>query len=158
MIRNADWYLWQNTTSFSIQQDQGNMTVHIWNSPAWHRILSWRPTRKMRWLMYFTEIIPCLPIVWEPERLLKWQRQPWRASVWDYVKRVCLWFRTIWRSSGQVIFCGYIPEPISLLQQRKTLSLLTVRNSVPESPREIMMRLLSGIVSLRKFRFHRKDR
>lgn len=29
-------------------------------------------------------------------------------------------------------FCGYIPEPISLLQQRKTLSLPTVRNSVPE--------------------------
>lgn len=29
-------------------------------------------------------------------------------------------------------FYGYIPEPISLLQQRKTLSLPTVRNSVPE--------------------------
>lgn len=29
-------------------------------------------------------------------------------------------------------FYGYIPEPISLLQQRKTLSLPIVRNSVPE--------------------------
>ena len=59
---------------------------------------------------------------------------------------------------GQVISYGYIQEQISLRQRKRILNPPTVRNFVPVLQQVIMMPLLSGIVSLKKSRYHRKDR
>ena len=82
---------------------------------------------------------------------LKWLRQLWNRSAWDFVKKACSWSRTIEQSNGHLSSCSYIPLQISLFLHAKTLKPETARSSVPVLPREITMPSLSGIRSLKRY-------
>ena len=91
-------------------------------------------------------------------RRSRWLQPVWRASVWDWHKRVFMWFRIICWNSGEAISYACILEQIFWWQQRKILNLQTENGSVPESQPGIMMRSLLDTASLRKSRFPGKGR